>query len=47
MLSRELIATRAVVLGVSVDVAARRQSVGGIVRDELNNRRTPPRAMDL
>jgi hypothetical protein len=38
-LQLELIATRAVVLVVSVDVAARRQTGGGIARDELNNRR--------
>jgi len=43
----ELIATCAVVLVVSADVAARRQTGGGIARDELNNRRTLLRAMNL
>jgi hypothetical protein len=46
-LSLELIATRAVVLVVSVDVAVRRQPVGGIARDELNKIRTLLRAMNL
>jgi hypothetical protein len=43
----ELIAMRAVVLVVSADVAARRQTGGRMARDELNNRRTPLRAMNL
>jgi len=43
----ELVATRAMVLVVNVDVAARRQTGGEITRDELNNRQMLLRAMNL
>jgi hypothetical protein len=38
---------RAAVLVISLDVAARRQTGGGIAHDELNNRRPLLRAMNL